>query len=185
MSNKHEKASVYSILYWLIQDKVIEPGILFEFLELFWPTFIKKDGYIFSKESFSEEEYNRLINENSNPEYWINLLTIDELFSEMADWEEKANALTKTLVSMWTEKLKKDFSGMNFKVEYFCNEEFGDYGLTFYQTDKDSAYQLSDMPNEISSPNIKESKIEQSSNGPRPGIPKIRKARTNEVPQKG
>lgn len=183
MNNKNEKASVYSILYWLIQDKVIEPGILFEFLELFWPTFIKKDGYIFLKESFSEEEYNRLISENSNPEYWINLLTIDELFSEIADWEEKSNALAKALASMWTQKLKRDFSDLDFKVEYLCNEELGDCGLTFYQTDKNSVYQLNDIPNEISSPNIKESKIEQSSNGPRPGIPKIRKARANEIPQ--
>lgn len=35
--------------------------MLFDFLEFFWPTFIKKDGYIFLKEAFSEEEYTFLL----------------------------------------------------------------------------------------------------------------------------
>jgi hypothetical protein len=72
---------------------------------------------------------------------------------------------------------------MNFTVEYLRNEEYGDCGLTFYQTDKDNVCQLNDVAKEISAPNVKESKIEQSSSGPRPGIPKIRKPRADEIPQ--
>src|SRR3989339_235203 len=141
MSEKYKRPSVSSILYWLIQDKKIEPELLFDLIELFWPTFIKKDGYVFLKESFSEKEYKRLINENSNPEYWINLLTIDELFSEIPDWEKKSSTLAKWLVSMWKAKLKEEFSDLNFKIKYFHNKECGDYGLTFYQIDKDNTQQ--------------------------------------------
>lgn len=182
MRKKHEKPSVGTVLYWLIQDKKIEPELLFDFLELFWPTFIKKDGYIFVKEAFNEEEYQQLMNEDSNPEYWINLLTVDEFFSEMSNWEEKSSTFAKALVSMWTEKVKKDFPDMKFTVEYLRNEEYGDYGITFYQTGKDNIRQKNDMATEISAPNVKESKIEQSSSGPRPGLPKIRKPRANEIP---
>ncbi len=70
------------------------------FLYFLLPTLIKKDGYAFLEEEFTEEEYKRLIEEKSNPEYWINLLTIDEFFSEMSNWEEKSRVLAKTLVSM-------------------------------------------------------------------------------------
>lgn len=182
MTKKHKKPSVCTILYWLIQDKKIEPEVLFDLLEFFWPTFIKKDGYVFLNESFDKEEYTRLVSENSNPEYWINLLTIDELFSEASDCEEKSSVFTKALGSIWAEKLKKNFPNMSFTVECLHNEEYGDYGITFYQIDKDKIDQLNGMAKEICVPNIKESEIEQSSSGPRPGIPKIRKPRDNEIP---
>ena len=182
MSKKQEKPSVSTILYWLIQDKKIEPESLFDFLDFFWPMFIKKDDHIFLKEAFSEEEFQQLINENSNPEYWINLITVDEFFSEMSDWEEKASAFAKALASMWTAKLKKEFPDINFKFEYLRNEEYGDYGITFYQTNKDNLRQINNTAKKISTPSVKESKMEQSSSGPRPGIPKIRKARANEIP---
>ena len=136
MNTKGEKPSAYTLIYWLIQDKKIDPEILFSFLELYWPTFIKKDQYVFLKEKFSEEEYNRLINEKSNLEYWINLLTVDDFFSETVDAEEKSIALAKILVEIWQTKLKKDFPSMSFTVEYLEDQECGDYGLTFYQTNK-------------------------------------------------
>lgn len=182
MDKKYKNPSVYTSLYWLIQDKKIEPNLLFDFLELFWPTLIKKDGYVFLEEEFTEEEYKRLIEEKSNPEYWINLLTIDEFFSEMSNWEEKSRVLAKTLVSMWTAKLKKDFPEINFNVQYLCNEECGDYGLTFYQYDKTNVEPSFEGLNDINIPNIKESKIEQSDDGLRPGMPKIRKPRVDEIP---
>ena len=112
----------------------------------------------------------------------LNIGLTDEFFSETPDWEEKSGKLAKALVSIWKAKLKRDFSNINFTVEYLCNEEVGDYGLTFYQTDKENIQQLKNIVREISTPNIKESKIEQSSYGPRPGIPKIRKPRADEIP---
>lgn len=177
----NDKPSVYTVLFWIIQDKLIEPKILFDFLEFFWPTFIKKHGYVFLKEAFSKEEYERLMNENSDPEFWINLLTIDEFFSGLPDWEEKSISFAKALVSIWETKLKRDFPEMNFTVRYLHNEEDGDYGLTFYQPSKQDC-KTNSSTTEISHPNIKENKLEQSSNGPRPGIPKIRRARTHEIP---
>ncbi|MDP1607690.1 MAG: hypothetical protein Q8L98_00040 [Chlamydiales bacterium] len=71
---------------------------------------------------------------------------------------------------------------MTFTVECLWNEEYGDCGLTFYQTDENSTSQENRCFNEIASPNIKENKIVQSSNGPRPGLSKIRKPRPDEIP---
>lgn len=182
MDKVYEKPSVYTVLYWLIQDKKIEPKMVFDFLELFWPTFIQKDHHIFLKERFSEEEYKRLMKDNSNPEYWINLLTIDDFFSELPDWQEQSSFLAQKLVHMWAAKLKNDFPKVNFTVEYLCNEENGDYGLTFYQSEKNCTHEKTENSREIATPNIKESKIEQSSSGPRSGIPKIRKPQPDELP---
>jgi hypothetical protein len=136
MDEKHENPSIYTILYWLIQDKKIGSEIFFKFLEFYWPSFTKKNEFIFLKEKYSEEEFNRLINEKDNPEYWINMLTVDDFFSETNDGAEKSAILAKALVEIWTVKLKNDFPEKKFIVEYLSDKEYGDYGLTFYQIAK-------------------------------------------------
>jgi len=50
---KEFKAQAYTIIYWLIQEGKLDPDQLFDLLELYWPTFIEKDGYIFLKEQYS------------------------------------------------------------------------------------------------------------------------------------
>jgi len=184
MKHQCQKPSAYSLAYWLIKDKATDPNLLFYMIEIFWPTFIEKDGYVFLKEAFSEEEYHSLVDENSSPEYWMNILTIDEFFSEMDDWDENSTLFAKTLVTMWEEKLKSDFPEKSFTVQYLCDEEYGDCGLTFFQTAKNPLHGTHSLTSEIPHPNIKETKTELSPSGPRPGIPQIRKARFDEVPKK-
>jgi hypothetical protein len=133
MDKKQEKPSNYTVLYWLVQDRKIEPDIFFNFLDLFWPQFIKKDNYVFLKDKYSEEEFLKLRKEKSDLEYWINLLTIDDFFSELENGEEKAKLLANSLVEIWQEKLKKEFPDKIFVVEYVYDKEYGDCGLTFYQ----------------------------------------------------
>ncbi len=133
IGKKHVKPSNYTVLYWLVQDKKIEPDIFFNFLDLFWPQFIKKDNYVFLKDKYSEEEFLKSSKEKSNTEYWINLLTIDDFFSELENGEEKVKSLANALVEIWQEKLKKEFPDKNFVVEYVYDKEYGDCGLTFYQ----------------------------------------------------
>lgn len=136
MGEENKKPSCYTTLYWLIQDKKIEPDIFFYFLDLFWPKFIKKDGYVFLQDKYSEKEFIRLIQEKSDPEYWINLLTINDFFSlseESDEEEKKAELFTNSLIEIWKIKLKKDFPDKIFVVQYIYDKEYGDYGLTFYQ----------------------------------------------------
>ena len=106
---------------------------VFNFLEFFWPNFTKKDNYVFLKDKYCEKEFTRLIKEDSNPEYWINLLTVDDFFLEIEDGEEKAEFLANSLVEIWKTKLEKDFPDKSFVVQYICDKEYNDYGLTFYQ----------------------------------------------------
>lgn len=133
MNEQIKKPSAYTIIYWLIEDKKIKSKNLFTFLELYWPTFILKDDFIFLKEKFSEEEYLKLKKDNTNPEYWINLLTIDHFFLEENDPRETSKFFAQTLVEIWQAKLKKDFPDKAFVVEYLFDDESGDQGLTFYQ----------------------------------------------------
>jgi len=133
MDKNREKPSNYTVLYWLVQEKKIEPDVFFNFLNLFWPKFKKKNGYIFLKDKFSEKEFLKLTKEKSNPEYWINLLTTDDFFSDLESGEGKAKVLANYLAEIWKEKLKKEFPGKNFIFEYVYDKEYGDCGLTFYQ----------------------------------------------------
>lgn len=133
MDKNQESPSSHTVLYWLFEDKKIKPDVFFSFLELFWPHFIEKNNYIFLKEKYSEENFSRLISEKSDPEYWINLLTIDDFFSELENGEEKAKLLAHSLIELWEVKLKKDFPDKDFVVQYIYDKEYGDCGLTFYQ----------------------------------------------------
>ena len=125
--------SVYTKLYWLIQDKIIGPEVFFNFLEFFWPNFTEIKQYVFLKEKYSEEEMIRLIKQNTNPEYWINLVTINDYFSDDENAILQSNALAKTLIEILNTKLQKDFPDKKFIVKSLQDEETGDVGLTFYQ----------------------------------------------------
>jgi hypothetical protein len=182
MDKKIERPAVSTLIYWLIQDKKITLEDIFSFKELYWPSFIQKDGCIFLKEQFTEEEYDRLLTENDNPEYWINLYPIDDLFSEISDGEEKSIILVKALAEIWGAKLKNDYPDMNFTIECLLNQEYGDCGLTFYQSDKNKGQGEIGFFTEIPSPTIKENRMKQSAKGPRPGISRIRKPKPDEFP---
>jgi len=84
---------------------------------------------------------------------------------------------------MWEAKLKSDLPDKSFTVQYLCDEEYGDCGLTFYQTAKNPLQATNSALTEILHPNIKECKPELSSTGPRPGMPIIRKPRPDEIPK--
>ncbi len=179
----NDKPNLYTIIYWLIQDKKISPDSLFDFIELYWPTFLEKDNYVFLRESFRDEEYTRLTNQKTDPELWMNFLLIDPYFEEDNDGDEKAERLSRILVEIWQTKLKMDFPDKKFIVEYLHDSEIGDYGLTFYQTNIKNDSNAIEESMRISTPNIKENKVEQSSFGPRPGIPQVRKPRPDELPK--
>lgn len=121
----------YTFIYWLIKDGKIDSDQLFDFLELYWPTFMKKDGYIFLKERYSEEKYKTIKND---PEFWINFLTVDDYFINSKNKEKQAMDFSKILAGIWRIKLEKDFPSIKFTVKCLEDHDSGDYGLTFYQT---------------------------------------------------
>ncbi len=133
MPAEPELPSVYTIIFWLIQEGKIKSEMLFSFLELYWPTFIERDSYVFLKEQFSETRYAELIKQKLNPEFWINFLTLDDFFAEVDDKEEQVKRFIHKLMEIWQAKLEKDFPDKEFIVKYLSDPEYGDYGLTFYQ----------------------------------------------------
>jgi len=74
-----------------------------------------------------------LIKKNEEVEFWMNLVITDPFFEHEKNGEEKAESLARSLVEIWQAKLKRDFPDRSFLVQYVCDNEYGDYGLTFYQ----------------------------------------------------
>lgn len=125
--------SLYDYLFHKVSNKSgTGTDVFFAFLELLYPTFIEHEGYIFLKENFKEDYFQRLKSENSQVEYWMNLLTVDSYFDDDDEWEEKSRTLAKAMVEIWQMKLKKEFPHREFVVRYLEDNEVGDYGLTFY-----------------------------------------------------
>jgi hypothetical protein len=131
--NHNKNFSLYDYIFHVIQSKNISTDIYFAFLELFWPSFIIYDKYVFLNENFSEMKLSSL-KDKEKIEYWMNLLIIDPYFNEDQDGSKKAGLLVQKLAIIWQTKLEKDFPGKNFIVESIHDGEDGDFGLTFYQS---------------------------------------------------
>ena len=131
--NKGRSFSLYDYLFHKTNEKKIKFDEYFAFQELFWPTFIVFEDYVFLKENFSEKKLENLQKDEKQIEFWMNLLTVDSFFSNEDEDEINAEFLAKKLVEIWEVKLKKDFPHKDFIVKYLCDSECGDYGLTFYQ----------------------------------------------------
>ncbi|MGL4540357.1 MAG: hypothetical protein ACRCU0_05210 [Candidatus Rhabdochlamydia sp.] len=128
--NKGNKFSLYDYIFHINKLKKVDSDIYFAFFELFWPSFIIYKDYILLKENFSEEKIEDLIKREEKVEFWMNLFITDAYFKND---DEKSEFLARSLMQVWQAKLEKDFPTKNFIVKYICDEEYGDYGLTFYQ----------------------------------------------------
>lgn len=128
--------SFFDYIFHIMKEQDNSPDIFFAFLELFWPSFIQKGEHVFLRENFSEEKYYQITKEDKNPEFWINLLTVDDFFEQALEQEQCSANLAKKLVQIWHAKLQIDFPSKKFTVKYLHDEENGDFGLTFYQTKK-------------------------------------------------
>lgn len=129
--NKGKHFSLYDYIFFVFKSKKISSDIYFALIELFWPHFIVYNNYIFLKENFSELKFNELNKYNERIEFWMNLFSTDPYFED--DETEKAEIFAQILVNIWQIKLQQDFPDIKFTVEYLCDKESGDYGLTFYQ----------------------------------------------------
>jgi len=128
--NKGNKFSLYDYIFHINKLKKVDSDIYFAFFELFWPSFIIYKDYVLLKENFSEEKVEDLIKREEKVEFWMNLFITDPYFEND---DEKSEFLARSLMQVWQAKLEKDFPAKNFLVKYICDEEYGDYGLTFYQ----------------------------------------------------
>ena len=137
--NKNNKFSLYDYIFHIAKLKKVDSDIYFAFFELFWPSFIIYKNYILLKENFSEEKIEDLIRKNEKVEFWMNFFITDPYFENEENEEVKSESLAWSLLQIWQAKLEKDFPDKKFIVQYICDEEYGDYGLTFYQKTNQSS----------------------------------------------
>ncbi len=181
--NRASSFNMYDYIYHEMGIKNIDSDILFAFMEIYWPTFYVFNDYVFLKEGLSENRIAELENQGENVEFWINLVNVDPYFQNDDDCDKKSEALARTLVYIWSTKLKKDFPELDFVVYYFGEEETGDFGLTFYQKKNEVCVNSSNCENEVPKPNIKENfNVYVSESLKSLGKPKIRPARADEIP---
>lgn len=131
--NKNNFFSLFDYTFHILNDKRVNTDILFASLEIFWPSFIQYDQYIFLEENYSKEKFDQLIHEEKNPEYWGNLFLVDEYFLNDENALEKAEFFSQTLKKTWKIKLQNDFPNKEFIVEYSYDDENEERSLTFYQ----------------------------------------------------
>ncbi len=111
--------------------------------ELFWPTFVEFEGYIF-REGFTIEAVRSWEHaENSSRllvESYVNTFDVGELFTlNNEEWSPlvklRAIHIGRVLAEVHEVKLKRDFPDRTFKVSFFdgSQEEDGEVSLSFWQ----------------------------------------------------
>ena len=119
-------------IHGVFDYKNIHEDLCFAFLNLIWPEFIEVDGMVFIKDSYQAKKQNISMEAhklNSETEFWINLLTLDD-FLHIKDAEKQTFLVTK-LGESWKAKLKQDFPSLNFKITIADDED--DLGISFHQ----------------------------------------------------
>ncbi len=125
--------SLYDYIFHTLRINGNSTDIFFAFSELFWPTLVSHDSFIFIKENYTENKYKDVKETSENVEFWMNMLLVDSYFQDDENRDVKAAALTDILQRIWQAKLKIDFPEVDFTVVAIKDEEVGDYGVTFYQ----------------------------------------------------
>ncbi len=109
--------SLFTKLYWLTKDGLVNAEVFSYFSELFWPKFVKKHGLVFLEQEYLESKYDQLLlNKTDNIEFWINLFLVSVFFEKSAKQKEESVTLSKKLVECWGAKLKLDFPDLEFVV---------------------------------------------------------------------
>ena len=124
--------SKISYIHGIINSQKISYDLYFAFLDMFWPEFIVRSDMVFIKDSFDEKQdlLKNTYKDDKEKEFWINLLSIDGLFSEEID-EDKLDFLSKKIAESWKAKLKQDFPERKFKIVVANDED--DVAVSFHQ----------------------------------------------------
>lgn len=130
---KDKNISLFDYMFITMQIKKLSTDLYFAFRELFWPSFKVHKNRVFLKEEFNIKEFNRMEKKGENVELWLNIFLVEAFFENDDMQIEKARSFAKSLVKIWSLKLKNDFPDKEFVVKYINDEEAGDFGLTFYQ----------------------------------------------------
>ncbi|WP_449116936.1 hypothetical protein [Pseudomonas viridiflava] len=78
--------------------------------KLYWPEFIRVDGWIFVKENFDDAYYLSLLesdNSSAKNQFWTNLLEVTGLFESLSLPE--ATVVASALAGSWNAKLASEF----------------------------------------------------------------------------
>ncbi|WP_291836948.1 hypothetical protein [Brevundimonas sp.] len=127
-------------LDWLYTEARSDFGVAFA--DLFWPTFVEFEGYVF-REGFSVDtvrSWEGNGTDRKGVEAATNLLDTGDLFVPPgAEWsgliEARAIHVGRILAETYRAKLARDFPGRTFCVEFYDGSEPGDDDIyvTFWQ----------------------------------------------------
>lgn len=130
-ANQSKRFSLFDYVHAKLNFDRVSPDLAVALLNLYWPTFQEIDGWVFLEEEFSKEKYQELASSNNSQlEYWMNLINLESIFS-LAPVETQEYVALK-ITEMWKAKLKIDFPEKKFIVKKFIDE--GEAYCVFYQS---------------------------------------------------
>ncbi|WP_323158411.1 hypothetical protein [Pseudomonas viridiflava] len=112
--NAHHLVSGFDYIHAVHHTQRLSADFALCMAKLYWPEFVRVDGWIFVKETFDEAYYLSLLESDNSPaknQFWMNLLEVTGLFENLS--MPQSTVVANALAGSWNAKLASE-SGPSF-----------------------------------------------------------------------
>lgn len=120
VDNAHHLVSGFDYIHAIHHTQRLPADFALCMAKLYWPEFIRVDGWIFVKETFDEAYYLSLLESDNSPaknQFWMNLLEVTGLFENLS--LPQSTVVVNALAGNWNAKLASEFGSSLPKPERF------------------------------------------------------------------
>lgn len=110
VDNAHHLVSGFDYIHAIHHTQRLPADFALCMAKLYWPEFIRVDGWIFVKENFDEAYYLSLLESDNSPaksQFWTNLLEVTGLFENLS--MPQSTVVANALAGNWNAKLASEF----------------------------------------------------------------------------
>ncbi|MCJ8175713.1 hypothetical protein MRS45_06340 [Pseudomonas viridiflava] len=110
VDNAHHLVSGFDYIHAIHHTQRLPADFALCMAKLYWPEFIRVDGWIFVKENFDEAYYLSLLESDNSPaksQFWTNLLEVTGLFENLS--MPQSTVVANSLAGSWNAKLASEF----------------------------------------------------------------------------
>ena len=114
VDNAHHLVSGFDYIHAIHHTQRLPADFALCMAKLYWPEFVRVDGWIFVKETFDEAYYLSLLESDNSPaknQFWMNLLEVTGLFENLS--MPQSTVVANALAGSWNAKLASE-SGPSF-----------------------------------------------------------------------
>lgn len=130
--NAHHLVSGFDYIHAIHHTQRLPADFALFMAKLYWPEFMRVDGWVFVKENFDEAYCLSLLESDNSPaknQFWMSLLEVTGLFENLLLPE--ATVVANALAGSWSAKLASEFGPSFAQARAIVDDEGCEVFVTF------------------------------------------------------